>query len=121
LAGLGATLTLPGIAGLILTVGMSVDANVLIFERIREEIHKGKTVRAAIEAGYGKAITTILDANITTILAALVLWQFGTGTVKGFATVLFWGILSSMVTAIFITRTIYNIMTERHTLTKLSI
>lgn len=121
LAGLGATLTLPGIAGLILTVGMSVDANVLIFERIREEIHKGKTVRAAIEAGYGKAITTILDANITTILAALVLWQFGTGTVKGFATVLFWGILSSMVTAIFITRTVYNIFTERKTLTKLSI
>ena len=121
MAALGATLTLPGIAGLILTVGMSVDANVLIFERIREELRRGKTVRAGIEAGYGKAITTILDANITTILAALVLWQFGTGTVKGFATVLFWGILSSMVTAIFVTRTIYNMFTERRTLTSLSI
>ncbi len=121
LAGLGATLTLPGIAGLILTVGMSVDANVLIFERIREELRRGKTVRAGIDTGYGKAITTILDANITTLLAALVLWQFGTGTVKGFATVLFWGILSSMVTAIFVSRTIYNMFTERRTLTKLSI
>ncbi|MCF7796723.1 MAG: protein translocase subunit SecD [Lentisphaeria bacterium] len=121
LAGLGATLTLPGIAGLILTVGMSVDANVLIFERIREELRRGKTVRAAIDTGYSKAITTILDANITTVLAALVLWQFGTGTVKGFATVLFWGILSSMVTAIFVSRTVFNIFTERRTLTKLSI
>ena len=90
LASLGATLTLPGIAALILTVGMSVDANVIIFERIREESRKGKTPRTAIESGYARALTTIIDANVTTLMAALVLYQFGTGPIKGFATVLFW-------------------------------
>lgn len=121
LATLKATLTLPGIAGLILTVGMSVDANVIIFERIREELSKGKTVRAAVDSGYARALTTIIDANVTTILAALVLMQFGTGPVKGFAIVLFWGVTISMFTAIFLTRTFFNMITARRTLTTLSI
>ena len=123
LASLGATLTLPGIAGLILTVGMAVDANVLIFERIREELDKGKTVRAAIDSGYGRATITIVDASVTTILAALVLFQFGTGPIKGFAITLFWGILASMFTAIFMTRTIFMAFTQSATrrLQKLSI
>ena len=121
LASLGATLTLPGIAALILTVGMSIDANVIIFERIREESRKGKTPRTAIESGYDRALTTIIDANVTTLVAALVLYQFGTGPIKGFATVLFWGIVISMFTAIFVTRTIFNSFTERKGLKKLSI
>ena len=121
LASLQATLTLPGIAGLILTVGMSIDANVIIFERIREELKKGKTPRAAVDGGYERALTTIIDANVTTLIASLVLWQFGTGPIKGFATVLFWGILISMFTAIFVTRTIFNSYTNRKGLTKLSI
>ncbi|MBT4318484.1 MAG: protein translocase subunit SecD [Candidatus Marinimicrobia bacterium] len=121
LASLQATLTLPGIAGLILTVGMSIDANVIIFERIREELRKGKTPRAAIDGGYNRALTTIIDANVTTLIAALVLWQFGTGPIKGFATVLFWGILISMFTAIFVTRTIFNSFTSGKNLNKLSI
>ena len=121
LASLGATLTLPGIAALILTVGMSVDANVIIFERIREELRKGKTPRTAIDSGYARALTTIIDANVTTLVAALVLYQFGTGPIKGFATVLFWGIMISMFTAIFVTRTIFNSFSERRGLNKLSI
>ncbi len=121
LALLQATLTLPGIAALILTMGMSIDANVIIFERIREELLKGKTARAAIDAGYDRAITTIIDANVTTVIAALVLYQFGTGPIKGFATVLFWGIAISMFTAIFVTRTIFMSMTNRKNLQKLSI
>ena len=121
LASLQATLTLPGIAGLILTVGMSIDANVIIFERIREELRKGKTPKAAVKSGYDRALTTIIDANMTTVIAALVLWQFGTGPIKGFATVLFWGILISMFTAIFVTRTIFNTFTSRKGFTKLSI
>ena len=121
LASLGATLTLPGIAALILTVGMSVDANVIIFERIREESRKGKTPRTAIDSGYARALTTIIDANVTTLVAALVLYQFGTGPIRGFATVLFWGIMISMFTAIFVTRTIFNSFTERRGLKKLSI
>lgn len=121
LATLGATLTLPGIAALILTVGMSIDANVIIFERIREEARKGKTPRAAIESGYSRALTTIIDANVTTLIAALVLYQFGTGPIRGFATVLFWGIVISMFTAIFVTRTIFNTITERRGMKSLSI
>ena len=121
LASLKATLTLPGIAALILTVGMSIDANVIIFERIREELRKGKTPRASIEGGYNRAITAIIDANITTGIAALVLFQFGTGPVKGFATVLFWGILISMFTAIYVTRTIFNSFTKGKRLKSLSI
>lgn len=121
LASLQATLTLPGIAGLILTVGMSIDANVIIFERIREELDKGKTAKAAIDGGYNRALTTIVDANMTTLIAALVLWQFGTGPIRGFATVLFWGILISMFTAIFVTRSIFNIFVNRKGFSKLSI
>ena len=113
LASLGATLTLPGIAGLILTVGMCIDSNVIIFERIREELRKGKTPKSAIEAGYNRAITTIVDANLTTVIASLVLYQFGTGPIKGFATVLFWGILISMFTAVYVTRTIFYTITKK--------
>lgn len=108
LAGFQATLTLPGIAGIILTIGMAVDANVLIFERIREEMHLGKTPRAAVDAGYDRATLTILDANVTTLIAALVLFQFGTGPVKGFAVTLSLGVISSMFTALILTRLIFD-------------
>jgi len=121
LASLGATLTLPGIAGLILTVGMAIDANVIIFERIREELRKGKTPRAAVDSGFDRALSTIVDANVTTAIAALVLYQFGTGPLRGFATVLFWGIIISMFTAIFVTRTIFYSITSRKQLQTLSI
>lgn len=103
---IGATLTLPGIAGIVLTIGMAVDANVLIFERIREELNLGKTPLAAIDSGYDKAFTTIMDANITTLIAAVVLFQFGSGPIKGFAVTLSVGILASMFTAIIVTRAI---------------
>jgi len=110
-----ATLTLPGIAGIILTIGMAVDANVIIFERIREEIRLGKTPRAAVDGGYGKATLTILDANVTTLIAALVLFQFGTGPVKGFAVTLSIGILASLFTAIVVTRLIFDyFIFQRH-------
>jgi len=108
LAAFRATLTIPGIAGIVLTIGMAVDANVLIFERIREELRAGKTARAAIETGYSKAFTTILDSNVTTLIAALFLFQFGTGPVKGFAVTLSIGIVVSMFTAIFVTRIIFD-------------
>jgi len=108
LAAFRATLTLPGIAGIVLTIGMAVDANVLIFERIREETRLGKPPRAAVASGYAKALITIVDANITTLIAAVVLFQFGTGPVKGFAVTLSIGILCSMFTAIFVTRAIYD-------------
>lgn len=121
LAGFHATLTLPGIAGLILTIGMAVDANVLIFERIREELLTGKTIRAAIDSGYSRAFFTILDANITTLIAAVVLYQYGTGPIKGFALVLIIGISSSMFTAIVVTRCIFDFITGRWALQKLSI
>ncbi len=121
LAGFHFTLTLPGVAGIILTIGMAVDANVLIFERIREELAAGKTVRAAIDAGYGRAFLTIFDANITTLLTAIVLYQFGTGPIRGFALTLSIGILSSMFTAIVVTRVVYDYWTEHFTVKKLSI
>ena len=108
LAGLNATLTLPGIAGLILTIGMSIDANVIIFERIREELDVGKTVRAAINSAYERAFITILDANVTTLIAAFVLAYIGSGPIKGFAVTLSSGILCSMFTAIYVTRTIFG-------------
>jgi preprotein translocase subunit SecD len=104
---LQATLTLPGIAGVILTLGIAVDANVLIFERVREELRQNRTVLNAFEIGYSKAFTTIVDANITSIIAAVVLFQFGTGPVRGFAVTLTLGLLASMFTAVFITRTIF--------------
>ncbi len=124
LACLGATLTLPGIAGIILTMGMAVDANVLIFERIREELRKGKTIRAAIETGYARAFLTIIDANVTTLIAALVLFQFGTGPVKGFAVTLSIGIFASVFTAIVVTRMVFDLLTKRRafrTLTMMSL
>ena len=121
LASLHAALTLPGIAGLILTIGMAIDANVLIFERIREELAKAKTVRSAIEAGYDRAFRTILDANVTTLITAFVLWQFGTGPIKGFATTLSIGILASMFTALIGTRLVFDLITSRRQLRTLSI
>ncbi|MDT8438222.1 MAG: protein translocase subunit SecD [Wenzhouxiangellaceae bacterium] len=107
---IGATLTLPGIAGIVLTVGMAVDANVLIFERIKEELRLGNTPQASIRAGYEKAFSTIADANVTTLIAALVLFMFGTGPVKGFAVTLSLGIITSMFTAIFGTRGVVNLI-----------
>jgi len=121
LAGLGATLTLPGIAGIILTIGMSVDANVLIFERIREELRAGKTVLASIDSGYSRAFRTILDANVTTLITAVVLYQFGTGPIKGFAVTLSIGIVASMFTAIVITRMIFHFLYEPRPQARISI
>ena len=106
LASLQATLTLPGIAGLILTVGMSIDANVIIFERIREEMRRGKKVLASIDVGYSRAVGTIFDANVTTLIAALILFQFGSGPVKGFAVTLAAGIITSVFTAVSLSRLI---------------
>ena len=121
LAGLNATLTLPGIAGLILTIGMAVDANVIVFERIREELDLGKTVRAAIDSGYERAFITILDANVTTLIAAFVLAWVGSGPIKGFAVTLSTGIICSMFTAIFVTRTVFMFFSDRKPLKSLSI
>ena len=116
LAGFQATLTLPGIAGIILTIGMAVDANVLIFERIREEIRNGKSPIASVEAGYNKATLTILDANVTTLIAAVVLFQFGTGPIKGFAVTLTLGVLASLFTALIVTRLVFDsILANRKT------
>lgn len=118
---MGATLTLPGIAGIVLTVGMAVDANVLIFERIREELRAGTRAAQAIDKGYAQALSTIADANITTAIAAIILFAIGTGPVKGFAITLFIGILTSMFTAIFVSRGIVNLMYGGRTVKKLSI
>jgi len=104
LVGFGAVLTLPGVAGLILSVGMAVDANVIIFERIKEEARNGKSLRAAVDSGFARALTTILDSNITTLIAGIVLYQFGTGPIKGFAVTLMVGIAASMFTAIIVTK-----------------
>jgi preprotein translocase subunit SecD len=118
---IGSTLTLPGIAGIVLTIGMAVDANVLIFERIREEVRLGKTRLAAIDGGYDKALSTIVDANITTLIAAIVLFQFGSGPVKGFAVTLSVGILASMFTAIMVTRAIVAFSIKKKSSKELSI
>jgi preprotein translocase subunit SecD len=108
MAAVHATLTMPGIAGIILIVGMSVDANVLIFERIREELRTGKTVRASIDAGYRRALLTIVDAHVTTLITALVLFQFGTGPIKGFAVALSLGVVIGLFTAVVITKSIFD-------------
>jgi preprotein translocase subunit SecD len=113
LAMLDATLTLPGLAGLVLSIGIAVDANVLIFERIREELTAGKTVRLAVDEGFKHAMSAIIDSNVTTVLTALFLFQFGTGPVKGFAVTLILGTAASMVTAIFVTRTLFLIWLDR--------
>ena len=121
LSWLGFTLTLPGIAGFILTMGMAVDANVLIYERIKEELRAGKTPRMAVTQGFSRAFWTIFDSNITTLLSAFVLSQFGTGPIKGFAVTLSIGIICSMFVALYITRFIFEMITSRGTLQKLSI
>ncbi len=117
LAALNATLTLPGIAGLILSIGMAVDANVLIFERIREELAEGRAVRTAVDEGFGHALSAIVDANITTLITALILFQFGTGPVRGFAVTLSIGIMASFFTALYVTRTLYLIYLRGKTAT----
>ncbi len=121
LAGFGFTLTLPGIAGVILTIGMAVDANVLIYERVREELRAGKTAWNAIKNGYDRAFVTILDANVTTLIAGVVLYQFGTGPIRGFALTLMIGIISSMFTALVVSRAIFDWITHTWTIKKLSI
>ncbi len=110
---LGFTLTLPGIAGIVLTIGMAVDANVLVFERIREELRNGRAARSAVESGFAKALSSILDANITTLIASVFLFQFGTGPVRGFAVTLSIGILASLFTAIFVSRWLFDLWTSR--------
>ena len=106
----GFTLTLPGIAGLVLTVGMAVDANVLVLERVREELRAGKGARAALDAGYDRAWTAIVDTHVTTFGSGLILFQFGSGPVRGFAVILCLGIITSLVTAVFFTRLVYDWM-----------
>ncbi len=120
-SGVRATLTLPGIAGLVLTVGMAVDANVLIFERIREELRVGKTVRAAVEQGFGRAFMTILDCNVTTLVAAFFLFSYGTGPVKGFAVTLTIGLLASMFTSVFVSRQLFEVVLSSRKAETLSI
>jgi preprotein translocase subunit SecD len=118
---IGATLTLPGIAGIVLTVGMAVDANVLIFSRIREELRNGMSPQMAIHSGFERAVATILDANITTLIVAIILYAVGTGPVKGFAVTLSVGIVTSMFTAILGTRALINLIYGGRRVEKLSI
>jgi len=118
---LSATLTLPGIAGIILTIGMGVDSNVLMFERIREEIRLGKQPRPAVDAGYDKAFLTILDSHVTTLITAVVLFMFGTGPIKGFAVTLSLGIMINLYSALVGTKVIFDIINSRWKLDKLSI
>lgn len=115
-----ATLTLPGIAGIVLTIGMAIDANVLILERVRDELELGKTSRVAVDLGYERALSAIVDSNLTTLIAAAFLFQFGTGPVKGFAVTLTLGIIISMFTAIFVTRTIYDYMFQKKIIEKIN-
>ena len=119
LAYFDATLTLPGIAGMILTIGMAVDANVLIFERIREEIRNGRSLLASIDTGFARATVTILDANVTTLIAAAVLWEFGTGPIKGFAETLMIGVCSSVFAALIVSRALFDFLADRNWLAKL--
>ena len=121
MAGLGSTLTMPGIAGIVLTIGMAVDTNVLIFERIREEMRHGKSIRSAIELGYDRAFRAILDSHVTTLISSAFLFQFGTGPIKGFAVTLTLGLIANLFTAVFFTRLIYDMITHRRSLTRLSI
>jgi len=121
LAALNATLTLPGIAGIILTIGIGVDSNVLIFERIREELRQGKPVRLAVDAGYEKAFLTIVDSHVTTLITALVLFLFGTGPIKGFAVSLSLGITINLFTALVGTKVVFDFINSRWKLQRLSI
>ncbi|MGH7444590.1 MAG: MMPL family transporter, partial [Longimicrobiales bacterium] len=113
LAGIGADLTAPGIAGLILSIGMAVDANVLIFERIREELEAGRTTRVAVDTGFQEAMSAIVDSNLTTLITALILYEVGTGPVRGFAVTLAIGIIASFFSAVFITRTLFMLYLDR--------
>ena len=117
----GGTLTLPGIAGVILTIGMAVDSNILIFERIREELRSGKTIRAAIDTGFGKVFWTILDTHVTTLVSALFLFQFGTGPMKGFAVTLTVGLLANMFTAVYVSHRLFEMMLGNRRVEALSI
>jgi preprotein translocase subunit SecD len=116
-----ATLTLPGIAGLVLSIGMAVDANILIHERIKEELRLGKTIRAAIDQGYYRAFSAIVDSNLTTFIAGVFLYQFGTGPVRGFAVTLCIGVLANIFTAVYITRLVFDYMTLKMNVKQLSI
>jgi preprotein translocase subunit SecD len=118
---LGATLTLPGIAGIVLTVGMAVDANVLIFERIREELRRGAGVQGSIYAGYSRAFTTILDANITTLIVMMILFSLGSGVIKGIAITITIGLMTSMFTAIMGTRVVVNLIYGNRPVKRISI
>jgi preprotein translocase subunit SecD len=115
------TLTLPGIFGIILTIGMAVDANVLVFERIREEMRAGRTVRSSIDQGFDRAFSSIIDTHVTTMVSALLLFQFGTGPIKGFAITLFIGLLASLFTAVFVSRWLFDLVLSRRKVQKLSI
>lgn len=121
LSALNATLTLPGIAGIILTIGMGVDSNVLIFERIREELRLGKPVRLAVDSGYEKALLTIVDAHVTTLITGFALFLFGTGPIKGFAVTLCLGIAINLFTALVGTKVVFDIINQRRRLEQLSI
>jgi preprotein translocase subunit SecD len=118
---LGATMTLPGIAGFILTIGMGVDSNVLIFERIKEELQTAKSVKQAVAAGFDRVFLTILDTHVASLIAAAFLFQFGTGPIRGFATTLTVGLLSNVFTAVFVSRTMFELALSRRNVTKLSI
>jgi preprotein translocase subunit SecD len=121
LGGVGATLTLPGIAGIILTIGMAVDSNILIFERIREELRGGKTIRAAIDTGFSKVFWTIFDTHVTTLISAAFLFQFGTGPIRGFAVTLTVGLIANMFTAIYVSHRLFDLMLGRRRVERLSI
>jgi preprotein translocase subunit SecD len=121
LSAFNATLTLPGIAGIILAIGMAVDSNVLMFERIREELRLGKTPRASIDSGYDKAFWTIFDSHVTTLITAIVLFQFGTGPIKGFAVTLGWGVFINLFTALIGTKTVFDLISSKGEMKKLSI
>jgi len=121
MAYLNATMTLPGIAGFILTIGMGIDSNVLIFERIKEELGTAKNVRLAVAAGFDRVFLTILDTHVASLIAAAFLFQFGTGPIRGFATTLFFGLLSNVFTAVFVSRTLFETILARRRVARLSI
>ena len=114
-------MTLPGIAGIVLTVGMAVDANILILERMREELRLGKSARAAIEAGYDRAWSAILDSNVTLFLSGVIMFQFGTGPVRGFAVTLCLGIVTTLITSVFATRVVYDWLVSQRRLATISV
>ena len=121
LAALGATLTLPGIAGVVLTVGMAVDANIIIYERIREELRAGKSARGAVEAGFGRAFWTVFDAHVTNLVAGVVLYSYGTGPIRGFAVTLMIGIVANLFTSVWLSRSMFDFLVNRRQAATLSI